>query len=135
MSDNIQDTLVSLATKLVTLKRKRKELEEQIAKIKDEAKPIEHEFIQYSKNHDIDGIRVDGALVSYSITPSFSIGEREKVLDFFKSMNMEHLITINWQTLNSTLKELINTNQITEDDIPTIGIKSYDKETIRIGGA
>lgn len=130
----IQDTLVQLASQLVELKLQKGKLEAEVETIKGKIKVLGDEFIQYSKNHDISGIKVNGMLVSFMTTPRTSIENTEAAFEYFRSINMGHLIkeSIHYQTLNTTVKDLIENDQLDPEEAPAMGLKIYDQEVVRI---
>jgi len=130
----MSDDLMSMAARLAELKELREELEGKLEPIKEEAKKLGEEYINYCLENNVDGVKVNGRNVYFTTKNRASMIDDERVFGYFREHGLGHLIreSIHNATFNSTVKDLIEAGKL---DIPTaesVGISIYPQRVVNI---
>ena len=130
----MSDTLTSLTETLLTARESRDELKQALAKAEERYRKCSEEFIQYCKANDVDGIKAHGKNIYYSTTPRSRVVDTDKAFQYFRDNNLGHIIkeSIHNKTLNSVVKELLNSGQLDTALTENVGLSVFEQEVINI---
>ncbi|MEG1882070.1 MAG: hypothetical protein RR207_06245 [Clostridia bacterium] len=108
----MDNKLLELSDNLRKLKEKKSSLDMEIKENNAEIDGVQTEMIDIMTTEELSSFNRDG--VTFSLVtqelPSAEVERKAELYDTMKAQGFEHLFTINSQTLQATVKELIANN-------------------------
>jgi hypothetical protein len=117
-----------LATEYTKLRDEKDDIEEEIKVLNARITAISELMIEKFEGEEISAIRTQaGYLVSSKYDPYASVKDKEAFITWVKENGYENLLTIQWQTMNSITKELLENGMAPPD-----GVEVFLKPGLRL---
>lgn len=126
--------LLELSDLLKELRDRKSELEHSLKGINGEIEDITKEMIEMMTTEELTSFNRNGTMFSLVVQeyPAPETERKDELWDVMKEQGYEHLFSINSQTLQATVKELISNNDGVLPDWLDGLIKIAEKSSIRV---
>ena len=121
-------TSTELAAEYTKFRDEKDDIEEELKTLNSKITAITELIIEKFEGDEISAVRTEaGYLVSTKYDPYASVKDKEAFIAWVKKEGYENLLTIQWQTMNSITKELLENGMAAPD-----GVEVFLKPGLRL---